>query len=1046
MHIAEFSVKNPVMINLAMVAIIIIGLIYAFQLPLELFPSIQLEQVFVTTIYPGASAEDVEQLVSIPIEDEINDIKGIKLVRSISAEGISTVVAELEAGEDVKKIAQDIRSKIAQIEDELPTDAEKPIVQEVEAAFPLINISIAADVPRNVLRQYAIRLRDTLKLVPGVGTIYTSGLQDPVFWVRIDPLKLRQFNLSLEQVARVIRMKNLDLPGGSYEQGEMEYLIRTRGRILSPDDILSIPVRPNPDGSHIYIRDIATVEQGEAKNTTLSRVNGLPAITLFINKQKNVDDVETVKRIRRTLADFKKRLPESIHIFESSDTSYWVRQRFRTMLKSGLVGLIVVLITLGAFLDLRSAAMAALGLPVAFLGAILLMQMTGITFNVLSMFGLILVLGIIVDDAIIVAENIQRYVSQGMPPARAAIRGTKEVTLPILATVLTNIAAFLPLLMATGLIGKFLVVIPKVAIYALGVSLFEALFILPSHCADFLRPPREGKRARNWVYRVRSVYMKALIFILRHRYVTIGSFILVLFITLGVMSRMPFTLFYTRDIPQFAIRIESPTWADIRMTERYVKDVTNLVRRVVPPHMLKNTVALIGMDITRREPEYGDHLANVFVEYEDFEKRKENGLEYMRKVRKAASEIVGPARIDFILTGGPPTGRPVDVRIQGRDFATLKEIAHQTEAFLKTVPGVYAISDDLVWGKPEVKIHVNEARASMYGLDTTTVARAIRAAVDGLTVARTRLGTEEADIVLQYDLPRSDIIALLNSAQIPAPTGGWVPLRELVEYTIAPSMLRIAHYDNERAVRVTAEIDQKVTTAREVNARLERFLERTLRHYHGYTFAFGGEEEETRESIRSIIEAMAIAIVLIYAILASLLRSYTQPLIIMSVMPFGLIGVAIGMLLRGEPFSLPTLIGTVALLGIMVNDALVMMDFINSRRRELHRITAVVYSAKYRFRPVLLTTITTFGGLASLMTKTRGEAAFLAPMAIALGFGLMFATLITLFLIPSLYLILDDTHQLLRRLWRSLVQRKSVPIPAERPVSPTHSRDASTPP
>lgn len=1008
-HIAEFSVKNSVMINLIMVAILVIGLMSAFTLPLELFPSIQMEMVNILTQYPGASAEDVEQLVSIPIEDEINDLTGVKVVRSVSSEGLSTVIAELEAGEDVSKISEDIRSKISQIQNHLPTDAEPPIVREIEAEFPLINVSIAGNVPKSVLRQYALRLRDELMLIPGVGNLWDAGLSDPVFWVKVRPEKLRQLNLSIEQVARAIQLKNLDLPGGSFEQGKVEFLVRTQGRIHTPDDLLSIPVRRNPTGRHIYIRDIGTVELGTAKNTSQSRINGLPAITFYILKQKNVDDIDTVRRIRKAVAQFQSRLPKNMQIYDANDTSHWVRDRFHTMVNSGITGLIIVLLILAVFLDIRSATMAALGLPVAFLGAILLMHLTGITLNVLSMFGLILVLGIIVDDAIIVVENIQRYITQGLSPRDAAIRGTKEVTQPVLATVTTNIAALIPLLTASGLIGKFISTIPKVAIYAMTVSLFEALFILPSHCADMLKPLPNHRQARNWLYRLRYRYMKSLAFVIRHRYISVITFFIILIISIGVLSRIPFSMFYTRDIANFNIRVENPTWSDLSATEESVKQVEAVVRKVIPAHALKNIVVMLGLEISRREPEWGDHLATIMVEYEDFSKRKENGVELMNQVRKELRNVVGPTRFEVIKTSGPPTGRPVDVRIQGRDFKTLKEIASRVEGNIEKIPGVYAISDDLVWGKPEIRLQVNEARAAMYGLDTTTVARAVRAAVDGLTVTRTRLGKEEADVIVRYELPPGDVSTLLAAARIPAPNGAWIPLNQLVEMNIGPSMLRISRYDMERAVRVTAEVDQKITTARIVNHHVRDELDRILSGFPGYSYAFGGEEEETQRSIRSIFQAMVIAIVLIYAILASVLRSYTQPLIIISIMPFGIIGVAIGILIRGEPFSFPALIGTLALLGIIVNDSLILTDFINQRRKDLHRITSVFYAAKYRFRPVLLTTLTTFGGLASLMVKTRGEAAFLAPMAMALGFGLLFATWITLYLIPSLYLILDDT-------------------------------------
>ena len=1038
MHIAEFSVKNPVLVNLLMLAILVVGIMSASRLPLELFPSIKLELVSVTTVFPGASAEDVEKLVTIPIEDEINDISGIKVIRSTSSEGLSSILAEIEAGEDTQRLAQDIRSEVAKIQDQLPQDAEEPITEEFDANFPLVSVAIAGDVPKETLRTYGLMFENQVKLVSGVDNVVTSGLGDPVFWVYVDPEKLRQYEITLEQIASVIDQKNLDLPGGAVEQGDAEYLVRVTGRVEAVKDLLYIPVKRNPDGRHILLKDVAKIEQGEQKTRTKARVNGLPAINFWINKQKGADAIDTVKNIEEIVEGFKKTKPENIEIYVTNDSSYWVQERFNTMVSSGTIGLVIVLIILALFLDFRSAFFAAIGLPVAFFGAFILMQFSGVTLNILSMFGLILVLGIIVDDAIIVVENIQRYLQLGYSPMDSAIIGTKEVALPVLATILTNIASFLPLLIATGLIGKFMSVIPTVAIYALLVSLIEALVILPSHCADFLKPQPRNKPARKWVYKMRFYYLKSLVFNIRNRYVTVITFVLMLALTLAIFAKIPRILFYSQDIAQFFVRVENPTWSNIDSTEESVVEVENVVRQVVPDHVLKDTVDMIGMDISNDQSEFGDHLSTLIVEYEDFDKRKENGLVLMEEVRKSVeSQVVGPVKIDFVSNEGPPVGKPVDFRIQGAEFDTLKELSKEISNYLETIPGVYQASDNLIWGKPEIQINVDESRAAIYGLDTRTIARAIRAAAEGLTVSQTRLGTEEADIIVKYELPSGNLMSLLGSYQIPTPEGGWVPLSNVVTMSTEPSMLNISRYDLERSVRITAEINEQATTATEVNSLISSFLDEKLTQYPGYSYNFGGEEEQTRESIESIQSSAIIAILLIYLILASMLKSYTQPIIIMSVLPFAIVGVMVGILLRGEPLTLPALIGVVALLGIVVNDSLVLMSFINSRSKKMNRVLAVAMSAKHRFRPIVLTTVTTFGGLATLMVKFRGEAAFLAPMAVALGFGLLFATFITLILIPCLYLMLDDLNIYIKKKWSNWRGKKEVVSEVLTDPSPT---------
>ncbi len=1025
MHIAKFSVKNPVLVNLLTIAILVVGVMSALSLPLELFPSIKLELVKITTAFPGASAEDVEKLITIPIEEEINDLSGVKNIRSKSSEGLSSVVAEIEVGEDTQKLSQDIRSEVAKLRSQLPEDAEEPVTEQIAAGFPLISVAIAGSVPRETLRYYGLVLENQLKLSPGVDNIVATGIEDPAFWVYIYPEKLKQYEVTLEQVSSSIERKNIDLPGGAVKQGDAELLVRVTGRVQKAQDLLHIPVKKNPTGRHVLLKDIARVEQGEKLVKTMARVNGLPAINFWINKQKGADSIKTVKEIEREIDSFRNRVPDNLKIFVTNDSSYWVKQRFNTMVNSGAIGLLIVLVILVLFLDLRSAIMAAIGLPVAFFGAFILMQFSGITLNILSMFGLILVLGIIVDDAIIVAENIQRYIQMGYSPIDSAVKGAKEVALPVVATILTNIASFIPLLIATGVIGKFMSVIPKVAIYALLVSLIEALIILPSHCADFLKSQRRNVPTRKWVHKIRCQYMKSVIFAIRHRYVTVLSFILILALTLVVFIKIPKILFYSQDIAQFYVRIENPTWSNINSTKESVVKIEEVVKEVVPEHVLKDTVSLTGMYLSEK-PEFGDHLATVIVEYEDFEEREENGKELMQEIRNSVeTKVVGPSSVDFIVNEGPPVGKPVDLRIQGGDFNILKQLANDTKEYLEGIPGVKGVRDDLVWGKPELRIKVDEERASIYGLDTRTIARSIRASAEGLTVSQTRLGTEEADIIVKYELPSGNLLSILESYQIQTDQGGWVPLGNVADMSIEPSMLSISRHNMERSVRITAEINQRIITATEVNAGVSSFLDEKLSDFQGYLYAFGGEEEQTRESLESIKRAAIISIMLIYLILASMLKSYTQPFIIMSVLPFAIIGVMIGVLLRGEPLTLPALIGTVALLGIVVNDSLVLMTFINARFKKMNRVLAVALSAKHRFRPIILTTATTFGGLATLMIKFRGEAAFLAPMAIALGFGLLFATIITLLLIPCLYLILDDLHAYLSKQWDSFLRRRN---------------------
>ena len=1013
MHIADFSVRNSFFVNLLMVAILFCGLLLSFSLPLELFPSVKLEMVTVSTSFPGSSAEDVESLVSIPVEQQIKNISGVKIVKSVSSEGFSQVTAELYPGEDTRKVAWEIDSRINLIAEDLPAETEQPVIEEVEASFPLVSVSISGDVTKELLYSHARRLRDELGLLGGVDSVNSVGLPDPAFWVYLDYPKMVRSGLGIEEISKAIGERNLNIPGASFTRGGSDFLLRTEGKISSVEDLLSIPVSKSPDGKHILLGDVASVTLGEQREELKSRINGRPAVTFWVEKQKNVDIVNAVNRVKELGESYRSGLPENMDITFAFDRSYWVKSRLGTMVKSGALGLILVVILLGLFLESRAAFIAALGIPVSFLGAVILMKTTGTTFNTLSMFGLIMTLGMVVDDAIIVVENVQRHISRGMEPLRAAVVGTREVAWPVIATVLTNIAAFIPLLLATGLTGQFLSVIPRVAIFALFFSLFEALLIMPAHCAEWMRKgsTRRVPRGNSVLLRVRALYLRGLVFSLRRRYVVIGGFAAVFLVSVFMLLRIPNVMFYLHDIQEMVIRVENPPSSSFERTASSVEQVEEVLRKNIPPHVLKNTLSMIGLDMSdpNNPPSTGDHVATVLVEYEDYSKREENALSLSRIAEsEMARTVTGPKQIDFITAFGPPTGKPVDVKISGEDTGALMEIASRILEFLNAERGVSAATSDLVYGKPEARIEVDQSKAAVFGLDKRAVAREIKVLGDGLTVAKTRVGAEEAEINLRYGAGNSEAFSV-KSHQVRAPTGSWVPISVVSETKDARSPLKIRRENLRRTVTITAEVDAQITTSREVNADLSEYLENLLEGYPGYSFRFAGEEAQYTQTVSDIKRAALISVMLIYLILASILRSCFQPLIIMGVLPVCVTGVLIGILLRGEPMTLPAIIGMVALLGIVVNDSLLLMSFINRRVRKMPgRAVAVVFSAKYRFRPIVLTTLTTFCGLFSLMLAYKGQAAILAPMAVSLGLGLVFSTFVILYLVPCLYLALDD--------------------------------------
>mgnify|MGYP001204772402 CR=1 FL=1 len=1010
MKIIEYSVKNPVFANLLMATIIIFGLYIGFGLPKELFPSIGFEKVTVSTVYENSSAEDIEKLITIPIEDKISSISGIKNIKSESSESRSFVIAELLAGEDTNRIAQEIRSEISQIKNELPDDIDDPIVKEVKGSAPLINVSIASDGNKNELRFYARDLKNKLEKLNSVESLIVSGYGDLVFWIKIDPKKLIQYEIRLDTIVNQIKNKNVDLPAGAVNLGDQEFTVRTEGKIQDKKDIEQIPLKNLSNGTTLRLKDIANIYLGQQDDLSLSRINSMDSVSFWIEKQKGKDAIEAVEEIKKITKKFIESSPENIKVFISNDSSYWVKGRFDSMIKTGIYGIIAVLIVLALFLDFRSAFLAALGLPVAFFGAFILMQYTGNTLNVITMFGLIMVLGIVVDDAIIVVENIKRYIQKGIEPAKAAIMGAQEVAWPVIATVLTNIASLFPILLAEGTLGIFLSIIPTVAIFALIFSLVEALTILPSHCAEFVRTSEKVGIFSKYFDKFRRKYLYVLISALRVKYKIIGIFVVVFFVCVGALYKIPFVLLYSSDINQYLVKIQNPTSYSLESTLMKSKEIEKIIDDNTNINLKNNSLTTVGVDFSKKPPGFGDHVSNILVQFKDFEQRKENGLQSMKKVQKYVDEnVIGPSAIEFVETTGPPKGKDVDIRIIGDDTKILSEISFKFKNFLKSQNGVFGVNDNLSYGKPQANLRINEEKAQQYGLNTITVGREIRALIDGLEIDETRINDEKAIIKVKYELEENNnSVMSLSNHLVLNKNQEFVPIGNFTDIVLNSDLLTISRFNRQRAASVTAEVDGDITTPRDVINSSLKFYDDIKDDYPGYKIALDGEEQDTRESLNSVKRASVIAILLIYLILATILRSYIQPLLIMSIVPFCLIGVTFGILLRGDPISITGLIGMVALIGVVINDSLLLMNFINKGVKNNLYGFAVFISAKNRFRAVILTTLTTFGGLLTLMFETRGEAAYLAPMAISLGVGLVIATFITLFLIPCLYLTLID--------------------------------------
>ncbi|MFQ5349083.1 MAG: efflux RND transporter permease subunit [Thermoanaerobaculia bacterium] len=1030
MSLARFALRNRVLVDMAVVLTLAVGFgIYAVMTR-EILPGISLDVVTVSTLYPGASPEEVERLITAPIEREIRDIEGIDEVLSTSVEGRSSITCRLVAGLDdseIDRVVNDARTAVDRLRN-LPAEAEESVVQELRGDFqwPVLDVALYGAAGERQLVDLAQTVKDELSLIPGVSTILVGGHRDREFRVAADPDRLTSFGVSLDELTAAVASRNLDTPGGVLTSPHGEILVRTLGSVAAAHELGDIVVKATPEGTLLRVRDVATLEDGFADAVTYARLNGQRAINLRVLKKADGNTIVIVDMVKQLTASFADRLPAGVRIELYNDSSAWIRNRLRIMYSSGVLGLTFVLVILYLTLTGRLAVMTALGIPIAIAVALILMHLLGMSINLMTLFGLILVLGLLVDDAIVVVENVYRHMQAGVAPAEAALRGAQEVFWPVVATVATTVAAFLPLLMMSGLMGKILGVLPIVVTCALLGSLVEALIVLPVHIAVFGKAPlvRARRRRAGLMARARRVYTRLLVWAVRRRYRVVAGVLVTLVLVVTVLGRADrFVLIDSPDLVAFALKLEAPEGTSLEETERRLARIERELLGF-PAADVKTILSTAGYYQIDQAPEYGSHVGMMATELADFEFRQRPGDQILADFRQRIAGLEDLGRISFQrVSGGPPQGADVELRIRGDDYADLNQVAERVKGALGEMPGVVDVRDDYEAGKRELRVLVDEAAASLRGVDVRRVARTVQSAIAGTVAAKLRTGREEIDIVVRLAERFRDREGVLAGLRVPARSGRLVPLAGVARLERRLGPARIHRTDAQRTVTVTAAVAPSGrTTPAAVNRELFAAIEEMgiAEEYPGVSLTTAGVNKETQESIDSLLRAFGVAFLLVYVILGGLFRSWVQPLVVMFTIPFSIIGVLIGVAIMGAKISLLTLIGTVALSGIVVNDSLVLMDFINRRRgRAMSLAFAVVSAGRDRFRPVVLTTVTTVMALLLLAATAKGQAAFLAPMAQAVCWGLVFATVLTLIVIPSVYAISQDLRRLLTDLlWR----------------------------
>jgi multidrug efflux pump subunit AcrB len=1023
---------NSVASNLVMLMCLVGGFLALLNVKQEVFPDIEPDIVTVTVPYPGASPEEVEEGVLESIEEAVRSLDGVDEVTSVAREGSGTVRIEALLGADLQKLSQDVQNEVDRITT-FPDEAEEPEVRIATMRRPVLSLLIAGDIAPTVLRELGERGRDLLLQDDRITQVELKGVPDLEIAVEISEEELRRYDLTLQQVARRIREASIDLPAGGLDTAGGEILVRVTERRDYGSEFARIPIITTADGTVVRLGNIATVDDGFEDTDQYTLLDGKLAVELEVYRVGDQTPLDVSEAVHERMDELRSMLPPGVIADIQSDRSEYYRERVELLLKNGAIGLALVLVVLGLFLEARLAFWVMLGIPISFLGSFLVLPSTGVTINMISLFAYIVALGIVVDDAIVVGENIYHYHQEGMPFHKAAVRGAREVAMPVTFSILTNVAAFMPMLFIPGVTGKIFMMIPAVVITVFLISLVESLFVLPAHLGHQKDRRRRGLSAMfhraqqrfsnaftNWV---KNRYGPFLEFCLHHRVVTVTIAVaaLVMSIAYAASGRMGFQLFPVVESDRSEATVVLPYGAPVEKTQAVIDRLKDGANEVLAESGHPELVESITADIGRG----GSHNGRVRVELAEVEIREKimSTSEFTRRWREAVGEVEGVEFLKFAADSGGPgsRGRPVEVQLSHRSIDVLRRASAQLASAVETYPRVKDVDDGFQPGKRQLDFQLTPEGKSL-GLTAAAVARQARAALYGAEALRQQRGRSEIKVMVRLPEEDRSTEQTAEDLMIATPAGTYVPLRQVATMERGRAYTTIDRRKGRRVVTVTADVTPRAR-AGEVLRDLEATeLKELVETFPGLTYSFEGAQADISESLGALKVMFPIALLAIYAMLAIPFRSYAQPLIVMVSIPFGIVGAFLGHLIMGYNLAIPSMFGIVALAGVVVNDSLVLVDFANRRRREdgMNYHDSVTAAGIQRFRPVVLTTLTTFGGLAPMIFETSRQARFLIPMALSLGFGILFATAITLILVPALYMSIEDITRKAGRLKRWL--------------------------
>ncbi len=1012
-----WMVHNKVTSNLLMLVFIIGGLLMTTQIKQEVFPEFTTDSISISVAYPGASPEEVEQGIILVLEEAVRDIEGIDEVTATANEGSARVILDLDTGVDQQTIYQDVQQAVDRILT-FPIDAEQPQINQSSRRRAVLAIQLYGDTSEWVLREVAEQVRESLLQSAEISQVEMSGTRNYEIHIEIPQENLRAYGLTLEQVATHIAQTAIELPGGSIKTDAGEILVRLRERKDWASEFESISVITTANGTRVNLSDIANISEGFEDSNRLASYNGLPSVQIEVFRIGDQTPITISDAVHEMLDNVQQEIPPGISVSINRDRSDIYRQRLDLLLKNAFLGLCLVMVLLGIFLDLKLAFWVTMGITTSFLGAFLFLPLFNASINMISMFAFIISLGIVVDDAIVAGENIFEYRQSGMNNIDAAIKGAQDIASPVSFSILTNIAAFSPLLFVPGFIGKIWFVIPLVVSSVFIISWIEALFILPSHLAHvsdskpgnpltrFLHHRRERFNV-GFHYFVHNMFAPLLSLCLRARYLTLAVGLGILVILLGyvISGRMGMVLMPKVESDQAVVSATLPYGSPFHKVIEVRDRLIGTAREIVAENGAEILSEGIYADVSENTVDVTLYLTPPGV-------RPLSTGEVTRLWRDRTGALSGVEILRFESDrGGPGRGPGLTMELSHRDIHVLDRAGKALAEILSEYDHVKDIDDGFSDGKQQLDFKL-KAEGRSLGLTTSDVARQIRHAFYGANALRQQRGRNEVKVLVRR--PEAERVSEYNVEQlmIRTPAGTDVPLYEIASVTRGRAYSSITRHDGRRSINVTAAIEPQDKSEQIINSLKADVLPQLQQDYPGLKYSFEGRQAEFRDSLRALGYGFLVVLIVLYTLLAIPLGSYLQPAIIMSAIPFGIVGAVIGHMLMGYSISIISMMGIIALSGVVINDSLIMVEYANRLREKANAVAAIQQSAVRRFRPILLTTLTTFGGLAPMIFETSRQARFMIPMAISLGYGILFATVITLLIVPCLYMIIEDIRSL----------------------------------